>query len=323
MGLAPLSQPMSSRADSLTAAERERLEALRSAQRLADLVALTDADDEEAAYFAARREWSDLRDRELPAAGSTDDDLPSASVEIDGRAFHVHGVTHTGTDAERAFLRDRVADVLAAGGAVYCEQGIRSMYFDDIEDVCEIDDYRWALAECLRLDEAATTRTGATGDVSGVGEEVAEIRDRVREVVFSLVESGSDVYGEEFARVLGDVATGFLSSHEDVSTGRDFESFVRSRRAAEEPSQLGALQRYYERTFLPQPLEREWLQRHDPELEVLSHARNERMADYAVFHNDEAESVHLVVGAAHQPGVRYYLERHRDGYRDVDDFELL
>jgi pheromone shutdown protein TraB len=47
------------------------------------------------------------------------------------------------------------------------------------------------------------------------------------------------------------------------------------------------------------------------------------MADYAVFHNDDAEEVHLIVGAAHQPGVVYYLERYRDGRTVPESFELV
>ncbi|MEF8774370.1 MAG: hypothetical protein V5A37_06600, partial [Halobacteriales archaeon] len=77
----------------------------------------------------------------------------------------------------------------------------------------------------------------------------------------------------------------------------------------------------YETAFLPPPIEREWLRRHDPELELVTHARSERQADYAVYHNDDAREVHLVVGAAHQPGVTYYLERHRDGHRSASEFE--
>jgi hypothetical protein len=117
------------------------------------------------------------------------------------------------------------------------------------------------------------------------------------------------------------VASAFLMSHEDASTGRDFASFSMSRAAARDPSKLPALQDYYRRAFLPQPLEREWLRRHDPALELLTHARNERMADYGVYHNEGSEDVHLVVGAAHQPGVTYYLEQYRDGKRRVEDFE--
>ena len=69
------------------------------------------------------------------------------------------------------------------------------------------------------------------------------------------------------------------------------------------------------------PLEREWLRRHDPELEVVSHGRSERMADYAVAEGGDA--VPLVVGAAHQPGIVYYLERHRDGGRQLEGFEVV
>jgi hypothetical protein len=45
------------------------------------------------------------------------------------------------------------------------------------------------------------------------------------------------------------------------------------------------------------------------------------MADYALYHTTATET-HLIVGAAHQPGVTYYLQRHRDGERDLAGFEL-
>ena len=328
----------------LSAADRDRLEAFRSARGLSDLVELTDADGEEEAYFAAKAEWADLRDRQLPPA-TRSEALPGDPVDVDGHRFVVHGVTHSDTDAEREFLRDHVARFLASGETVYCEQGIRPMYFEDMEDVCAMDDYRWALSGGVdrsgRADEdadggeAAGVRAAgdvdaeppfadvAAADLEDLRADVTSMTDRFREAAFSLIHSGEDVYGEAFARALGDVASSFLTDHEDVATGRDFEAFARSRRAAEDPTRLGELQRYYKTQFLPQPVEREWLRRHDPDLEAVSHARNARMADYAVFHNDEAETVRLLVGAAHQPGVVYYLEQHRDGERDVEGFELV
>ena len=306
---------------SLSPAERERLDALRSAESLADLVEITGAGTEEAAYFAAKEEWSDLRDRELPPAISTED-LPGDAVAVDGVRFVVHGVTHADTDAEREFLREHVSGFLEAGDEVYCEQGIRPMYFSDMADVCAMDDYRWALSRADDRDPDSPLAQAAA-EFEGLREDVTDAAGRFRETAFSLIHSGEDVYGEDFAEALGDVASAFLTGHEDAATGKDFEAFAKSRRAAEEPTRLGELQRYYKTTFLPQPIEREWLRRHDPDLEAVSHARNERMADYVVFHAEDVETVHLVVGAAHQPGVVYYLERHRDGHRDVVGFELV
>ncbi|MFB6176521.1 MAG: hypothetical protein ABEI99_05150, partial [Halobaculum sp.] len=221
--------------------------------------------------------------------------------------------THAGSDAERAFLRDHVRRYTERDAAVYCEQGIRRLYFSDLDAVCVMDDYRWAMQACRDL--AADGSERHVREFDGVSEELDSLTDSFREAAFSLIDAGGEVYGDRFRRALGDVASGLLTSHESVSTGRDFESFTVLRRAAEDPEQLGDLQRYYERAFLPQPLEREWLQRHDPELEIVTHARNERMADYAVTHAADATEVHLIVGAAHQPGVRYYLEQIRDSHR--------
>jgi hypothetical protein len=309
-----------SRPNPLAPADRERIERIRAADSLADLVALVDADDEHDAYFAVKEDWRELRGAELaakpPAVG-----LPGVSVTVGDTTFHVHGVTHADTEAEQAYLREHVRSLLNAGAAVYCEQGIRSMYFEDVPAVCTVDDYRWAMRRCEELPVDSHLDGFPGSSVDELVEDVTSMAAQFREATFSLIEDNADLYGEAVADVLGDVAAEFLMSHENVATGQDFTSFALSERAAEDPTRLGELQRYYERTFLPQPLEREWLRRHDPELELVTHARNARMADYLVYHADAADEVHLVTGAAHQPGVRYYLEQHRDGERDLEGFQ--
>ena len=309
---------MSDPGDALSSAERERFETLRSVDSLAELVHVTGADTEHDAYFAGKREWRALEEKLLPAAERSDDHLPGDAVVVDGRRFVVHGVTHADTDAERAHLREHVGEFLEDGAIVYCEQGIRSMYLSDVPDVRAMDDYRWALERCRELD----VDSHLDADFDGLREDLTSVADQFREAAYSLVHAGSDLYGEEFAAALGDVAADFLMSHEDVARVREFEAFALSRRAAEDPAALAELQRYYATAFLPMPLEREWLRRHDPELEVVSHGRSERMADYAIYHG-EADTVHLVVGAAHQPGIVHYLERHRDGHRRLEGFEVV
>jgi len=263
---------------------------------------------------------------DAPATGSdpadAPADIPGTPVEIDGVEFWVHGITHAGTDAEREFLRERVRALGDRGAWTYCEQGIREMYFEDFPAVCAMDDQRWAMDRCRNLD-VESHLAGLGPEFEGVVEGVGDAASQFREAVFSLVDAGSDVYGEEFERALGDLATTFLTSHADVATGSDFESYRLSRAAAEDPRRLVDLQTYYEKRFLPQPIEREWLARHDREVELFTHARNERMADYAVYHHDTAPEVHLIVGAAHAPGVRYYLECHRDGDRNTAGFEVV
>lgn len=303
---------------SLTPAERERFGRLRSAESLADLQRATGTESPHRAYVAAKRQWYDLQEERLPT--EADETFPGTTVTVDGNPVSVHGVTHAGTDAERAFLRERVERVLADGTGVYCEQGIRSLYFADVPAVCEMDDYRWAMERCRELDLDSHVG-GPPRDFEGLVEDVDSLAAEFREVTFSLIEAGRPVYGETFAAALGDVASSFLTGREGLATGEDFEAFAASRRAAEDPSRLAALQRYYRKRFLPQPVERAWLRRHDRELEVVTHARNARMADYARYHADGP--THLVVGAAHQPGVAYYLRRHRDGDRDLSEFELV
>jgi len=298
--------------------ERNRLDALRNATGLADLVELTSARTEHGAYFRAKREWRDLRGKELDAEPPSDG-LPGTCVEIDGREFRVHGVTHADTPAERDFLQEHAEAFRDRGAEIYCEQGIRSMYFGDWPGVCEMDDYLWAKARCAELDGDSRVEAFSFESVT---EEVRSLAGEFQDVVFSLIDSGSDVYGDQFQQALGDVASEFLTDHADMATGDDFESFRKNRLAAEDPAHLADLQHYYERTFLPQPIEREWLRRHDRELELVTHARNERMADYVIYHA-ESDEVHLLVGAAHQPGLRYYLKQYRDGERTLTDFEVV
>lgn len=288
------------------AGESSQLTAIRSAGDLAALIPVFDVETPHEAYLAAKPVWR---------AGVTVDlewsaGLPGQRVQIDGIPFWIHGVTHAGTDAERRRLREAVTEWLGADESVYTEQGIRRLYFQDIEAVCQMDDYRWAMARCRELE--VETHASELGEANLDGR-IEKVGDQFREATFSLIEAGRDVYGARFAGALGDVATAFLTDHADLATRKEFEAFARSQRAAADPDALENLQRYYHRSFLPQPLEREWLRAHDPELEVVTHARNERMAAYALAHHEGTEAVHLIVGAAHQPGVAYYLEQYRDG----------
>lgn len=299
----------------------DRLEAIHRAEQLADLAPVFGTDSIDEIYFRAKDVWETarLQTREAEAP----DGLPGARVDVDGHVFHVHGVTHAGTVAEREFLRRHVSTFLDRDAVVYCEQGIRSMYFDDFPGVCKMDDYRWAMTKSAELDVESHVDVGPGAPVDRVLSNLASVTDTFQEAAFSLIESGRPIYGERFERALGDLAADFVTDRADLAVGKSYEAFRLSREASRNPERLVDLQRYYDRSFLPQPLEREWLRFHDPELELVTHARNERMADYAVYHNDTATEVHLIVGAAHQPGVVYYLERFRDGRSPPESFEVM
>jgi hypothetical protein len=309
----------------LTAEQARWLDQIGGADTLTELQRLIGAESEHDAYVEVKPTWETLRDRKLGEPPATDG-LPGDSVLVDGQRFHVHGITHADTDAEANFLRGHVTSLLDGSAAVFCEQGIRPMYFDDIAAVAEIDDYRWAMHHCRERDISSHIDgiiEESFEEGSSVTGNVMEAATEFRDVAFSLIESGSDLYGETFAAALGDVASTFFMDHEHLATAEDFESFELSEAAAENPERLAALQQYYKRVFLPQPLEREWLRRHDPELELFTHARNERMAAYVLSHATGTEPVHLVVGAAHQPGVIYYLSAYRDGEWDYGEFEMV
>lgn len=307
--------------DALSGKQRERLAAIRSTETLAGLQTLTGTDSEHDAYLQGKAEWTYLRERELgePVASG----LPGDTVAVDGQPFHVHGITHADTDAERLFLRRHLQPMLRDGEEIYCEQGIRRMYLADKDPVCETDDYRWAMHYCRKqdLDSVIGGKLVRAFDAEHDGPDLQSIASRLREVTFSLIDSGRGVYGDRFAAALGDIASGFLMSHSELATGEDFASFKRSRLAAADPDKLVNLQRYYNCAFLPQPLEREWLRRHDPKLEIFTHARNERIAAYVLAHASGADPVHVITGAAHQPGISYYLRAYRDGDWTFDTFE--
>lgn len=302
-------------------AEREWMAAVRDAASLELLLEFTDADGVHEAYFDTRDEWRRIQQKRLDQMPITDG-LPGDSVRIGNQEFRVHGITHADTDAERRFLHRHVTDFIDTGNDVYCEQGIRPMYFDEFPTVCEIDDYQWAMARSRAEDINSHVEERLESEFDDLSENVSSLISQFRKMTFSLIKSGSDLYGDRFAQALGDVASDFLLSHEEIGTGEDFRSFKKSREAARNPEKLVDLQRYYTSVFLPQPLEREWLRRHDPEIELFTHARNERIAEYAVYHAD-APTVNLIVGAAHQPGVIYYLEEYRDGKRDPTQFEVV
>ncbi|MXR53098.1 hypothetical protein GRX03_15985 [Halovenus sp. WSH3] len=298
----------------------DRVDAIREAETLADLSELLDTDSIHEAYFRAKRIWESALAEEQ--SGRPDPDrLPGTTVVVDGHSITVHGVTHAGTDAEQASLRTHVQRFLDRGASVYCEQGIRPMYFGNVDGVCEMDDYLWATAQREDIDDRSGFATVPEG-FGTMSVDFGEVASEIRDATFALIDAGSAMYGEQFERALGDIAADFLTDHTDRAIGNSYEAFRLSRDASEDPSRLHALQQYYERTFLPQPLEREWLRRHDPELELLSHARNERMAEYVAYHNDRAEEVHLIVGAAHQHGVAYYLEQYQRDKEIPTAFEL-
>jgi hypothetical protein len=300
--------------------DTERLLVLRSASSLADLVEVTGASTEHEAYVRAKREWHALCQRR-PVVRETASGVPGARVTVDGCDFWVHGITHAGTAAERRFVREHVSTFLDRDAAVYCEQGIRPLYLHDVPGACAMDDYRWALGQRPELDRTGLDATLPFASmVAGLSVDVTALTARVRDRAFSLIDRGGEFYGEEVKRLLGRAASTVLTNHADLATGTDFESFRLRKRAAADPAALTDLQAYYTRRFLPQPVEREWLRRHDPDLEQVTHARNERMAEYAVYHADDESEVHLLVGAAHQPGITYYLEQFRDGERQLGRF---
>jgi hypothetical protein len=306
--------------------EREWLDAVRGADSLAALADIIGTVSEHDAYLEAKERWKRLRGKEIADWGGDGRGIPGTRVDLDGQAVFVHGVTHADTDEERDFLREHVTDYLADGASVYCEQGIRPMYFEDIDAVCQADDYRWAMHHCREQDIDSHIPGEIEREFAGdesVGADLRSVASKFRKRTFTLIDAGKNMYGDRFTTALGDVASDFLTSHEELATGEDFASFKLSREAARNPEQLAELQQYYETVFLPQPIEREWLRRHDPELELFTHARNERIAAYVLYNAPENAPVHIITGAAHQSGITQYLQAYRDGKWTYEPFETV
>ncbi|SDJ30007.1 hypothetical protein SAMN05216226_10229 [Halovenus aranensis] len=304
--------------------ERAWLVAVESADSLAELANIVGTVSQHQAYIAAKQRWQTLRERTEVA--ETEAELPGTRVDLGGRTVVVHGVTHADTTAEQRLLRDHVQAFLDAGEAVYCEQGIRPMYFTDMEAVCEIDDYRWAMYHCTERDidshvPGAIERSFLEDE--RLGADIRAVASTFRERAFTLIDAGKHMYGDAFTAAIGDLASAFLTSHEELATGEDFTSFQLSKQAARNPAMLADLQRYYRTVFLPQPLEREWLRRHDPELELFTHARNERIAAYILSNGPDTDLIHVITGAAHQPGVAYYLRAYRENEWSYEPFEIV
>ncbi|MFC7059427.1 hypothetical protein [Halovenus salina] len=279
---------------------------------------------EHEAYLEAKQSWQALTERTETTKTDTMTGVPGTRVDIAGRPVFVHGITHADTVEEQDYLREHVREFLD-GGAVYCEQGIRPMYFSDMDVVCEADDYRWAMHHCRERDidshVPAVEQTFLDGE--GFGDDIRTVTSAFRERAFTLIDAGRHMYGDAFTAAVGDLASDFLTSHEELATGEDFTSFQLSKEAARNPAKLADLQRYYRTVFLPQPLEREWLRRHDPELELFTHARNERIAAYALSNGPDTGPIHIITGAAHQPGIAYYLRAYRDGKWAYEPFEVV
>lgn len=313
-------------ADGLSQSERAWLDAVRSADSLEELADIVETPSEHDAYLQAKERWKRLRRREVDTHRVAGTSVPGARVEFPERQVFVHGITHAGTDEERHFLREHVQEFLDSGASVYCEQGIRPMYFDDFEEVCEVDDYRWAMHHCQEQD----INSHVSGEIERgfdkdgtISADIRSVTSAFKDRTFTLIEAGKNMYGDRFTSALGDVASDFLTSHEELATGEDFGSFRISREAARNPERLTELQQYYDTVFLPQPLEREWLRRHDPELELFTHARNERIAAYVLYNAPAETPVHVVTGAAHQSGIVYYLDAYRDGEWEFEPFETV
>lgn len=275
---------------------------IESATNLEELADGLDEVTPHAAYFRAKEIWASAK-RAEQATRAEPPGLPGTTVAVAGTPFHVHGITHADTTAERKELHTAI-DRWSAEAGIYCEQGIRSLYFQDMPTVYEMDDYRFALAQCRDL---PAEERFSEDPVDALRENLTSLLGEFRETAFELIDSGEEVYGERFARALGDVAADFTRDHADYAIAHDYEAFRLHHEASQDPDRLVDLQHYYERRFLPQPLERDWLRRHDPALEIVTHGRNERIAEYAVYHAADVPEVHLIVGAAHQPGVAYYL----------------
>lgn len=299
----------------------ERIRRYREAEDLEDLEEITGEESKEEAYFEAKSEWYELMEEYLGEHSNTDDRrLPGDIVEFDvehdrypkDKKFHIHGISHTGRNEEKNFLQSVTEEFVEEGNQVYCEQGFLQMYFKELTEVEEIDDYSWMMSEASEMSE---------GEAFEGLSESEKILDGIQNFLFSLIAEGGDFYGQEIEDTIGEGVTPFLTTKEEKAVGEGFESFVRTDDASKNPKRVIELQNYYKKVLLPVNLERKWLKKHNPELDLLTHARSERIADYVIHDviNVECNEVRIIVGAAHQCGVAHYLNQYRKNEKSIEE----
>ena len=300
--------------------DRLLMKAFKAARSIQDLREITEAEGSRDAYLTAKETWRELHRTVDESTGrEIKEGIPGREIDLGRTTYKIHGITHAGTREERDFLRRHVKKYIEDGEKVYTEQGIRGMYFDDFDEVKEIDDYSWASEKIERQ------RAGELG-FDAESEHVDSLKSRVMKKVFSAVSSGEKIYGGKIKHVLGNLASRFLMEPENLGTGENFLSFTLHKEASKNPGKLSVLQSHYEGTFLPQPVEREWLRNQSQELEIYTHSRNERIADYIineagdVWNKDQV--IHVITGAAHQPGVLYYIDQYKHGFREPETIDV-
>ncbi|MFB6283130.1 MAG: hypothetical protein ABEK59_04245 [Halobacteria archaeon] len=298
--------------------DRLLIKNLKAARSIKDLQEITGIHGPQRAYVKAKKEWHRLHGNGRESYGKEIEDggIPGKKIEVGKTTYKIHGITHSGTEEERKFLKEHVAEMIDKDHDVYTEQGIRRMYFQDLDDVQEMDDYSWASKELRRRRNAEPENS----DSSGSKLRIENLRSGLMRTAFKVITTGEKIYGRRIKRTMGGIASDFLTRPSNMGTGEDFISFTLNRKASRNPEKLEKLQNHYERTFLPQPVEREWLRNQSEVLELYTHSRNERITDYVLdvvgdpWKNDA--TVHVIAGAAHQPGILYYLNDYRHGFRD-------
>jgi hypothetical protein len=234
---------------------------------------------ERAMVRRAREEWWALTRKPQGPVGR----FTAREVRVGDTVAWIHGIVHGGrivarvSPAVRKELRERIAELRRRGCAVIVEQGLKDLLFRGL-GVEEMDDFTYTLRKWPNQMWAAILKFSGRALVSPI-----LIPPTLR----------------------------LAERMEDKSGGREWGVAAAIRRALTDIRWLEDLDNAAGAARLPEPLEREFLVKHNPSEAAILSFRSERMADclFEASSRTGSRAIHAVVGAGHAPAMEYYLAR--------------
>ena len=213
------------------------------------------------------------------------DGFPATTVMVNGVQYHIHGISHDEqiNDTVRKYIRGELERYLSLEHVVLMEQGVSSLIFRGYIDndprleitfvdlpVVEMDDQSWA----KKVDHKGVRRFREKAKMWRPPTTDYDVEDIGCEVCNHIQADSVDTYN----RSMGDQTC------------------------------LADLQNYVFSTHLPEQLHRQYLELFYPEEALMVSGRSRRMAEFASQYETRSREIDMVVGAAHQPGIAYYLQ---------------
>lgn len=208
--------------------------------------------------------------------------LPATAVEVSGVRYYVHGIPHYGqtTDAVRKYIRNELGRYVDLEHTVLIEQGLVSFIFRAYIE----DDARFP--------------------ITFVSLPVVEMDD---------VDWAKDVNPEAFKRYIERTKSDSPTNYDSINGGCDICNHIQAdiadtnERVLGDPTFLTDLQNLAFSTFLPEQLNRQYLELFYPDNALMVSDRSRRMAEFASQYKTQSQEIDIIVGVGHQSGIPYYL----------------